>query len=244
MTALARSKIHTSPSNKKVATNTFCTVAVGYASSCSPAVCGLLPVSGWLRRPHLCVARPSACHNAPRQSHTHLVNRAGFTCRLEVALPGSSLLPMNVFVPTFVDGFPDAFDVALTNPLRPSAQLQRRWYQAPRQKREPQPRWSSASPPAGQVVLLHRGRGGNDRGPERSGATAGMQTNPAGGASLGRRPGRPRCEGMTPAVLRRGSRGGFLAHQGMCSGDAAAGYLSLSLSLPPPSIREAVLPPG
>ena len=63
-----------------------------------------------------------ARHNVLRQTLADLVTRAGFTCQLEVALPGSSLIPADVFVPTFVDGFPAAFDVSVTHPLHPSAQ--------------------------------------------------------------------------------------------------------------------------
>ena len=63
-----------------------------------------------------------ARHNNPRQALTGLVTRAGFACQLEVALPGTNLIPADVFVPTFVDGFPAALDVAVTHPLHPSAQ--------------------------------------------------------------------------------------------------------------------------
>ena len=63
-----------------------------------------------------------ARHNNLRQALTGLVTRAGFACQLEVALPGTNLIPADVFVPTFVDGFPAALDVAVTHPLHPSAQ--------------------------------------------------------------------------------------------------------------------------
>ena len=41
---------------------------------------------------------------------------------LEVALPGINLVPAGVFVPTFLDGCPAAFDAAVTHPWHPSAQ--------------------------------------------------------------------------------------------------------------------------
>ena len=63
-----------------------------------------------------------ARHNVLRQTLADLVSSAGFSCMLEVALPGTDLVPADVFVPTFLDGCPAAFDAAVTHPLQPSAQ--------------------------------------------------------------------------------------------------------------------------
>ena len=59
-----------------------------------------------------------ARHNALRQTLADLVSCAGFACQLEVALPGSNLMPADMFVPTFVDGRPAALDGAVTHPLK------------------------------------------------------------------------------------------------------------------------------
>ena len=63
-----------------------------------------------------------ARHNVLRNKIAELIKQAGFVCMLEVALPGTALVPADVFVPSFFDGETAAVDAAVTHPLHPSAQ--------------------------------------------------------------------------------------------------------------------------
>ena len=63
-----------------------------------------------------------ARHNVLRNKIADLIKQAGFVCMLEVALPGTELVPADVFVPSFFDGETAAVDAAVTHPLHPSAQ--------------------------------------------------------------------------------------------------------------------------
>ena len=48
----------------------------------------------------------------------------GFPCRTEVRLPGTELVPADIFIPTLAEDSPTAVDVSVVHPLQPSHSAQ------------------------------------------------------------------------------------------------------------------------
>jgi hypothetical protein len=59
-------------------------------------------------------------HNHIRDALATALRVMGFPCRTEVALPGTELVPADIFLPTLADGSPTAIDVSVVHPLQPS----------------------------------------------------------------------------------------------------------------------------
>ena len=61
-----------------------------------------------------------ARHNVLRDTLATCCLSAGFPCRTEVQLPGTALVPADIFLPTLFNDAPTAVDVAVVHPLHPS----------------------------------------------------------------------------------------------------------------------------
>jgi len=59
-------------------------------------------------------------HNAVRDVLASSLNSLGFSCRTEVQLPGTSLVPADIFIPRLAEDSPTAVDVSVVHPLQPS----------------------------------------------------------------------------------------------------------------------------
>ena len=62
-------------------------------------------------------------HNTMRDVFVDLANAAGLQCRTSVGLPGTNLVPADLFLPAFSD-VPAAVDVSVVHPLHPSRSAQ------------------------------------------------------------------------------------------------------------------------
>ena len=58
-------------------------------------------------------------HNVMRDTFVNLTSAAGLQCRTSVSLPGTNLVPADLFLPSFSD-VPTAVDVSVVHPLHPS----------------------------------------------------------------------------------------------------------------------------
>ena len=61
-----------------------------------------------------------ARHNVLRDTLATGLRFMGFPCRTEVRLPGTELVPADIFLPTFAEASPTAVDVSVVHPLQPS----------------------------------------------------------------------------------------------------------------------------
>ena len=61
-----------------------------------------------------------ARHNVIRDTLAHSLRGFGFSCRTEVQLPGSTLVPADIFVQNLSDDPSTAVDVSVVHPLQPS----------------------------------------------------------------------------------------------------------------------------
>jgi hypothetical protein len=59
-------------------------------------------------------------HNYIRDTLASALRSMNFPCRTEVALPGTELVPADIFVPTLAEDSPTAIDVSVVHPLQPS----------------------------------------------------------------------------------------------------------------------------
>ena len=62
-------------------------------------------------------------HNTLRDAFVDIATSAGLACRTSVGLPGTNLVPADLFLPTFSDA-PTAVDVSVVHPLHPSRSAQ------------------------------------------------------------------------------------------------------------------------
>ena len=62
-------------------------------------------------------------HNTMRDAFADLATSAGLQCRTSVGLPGTNLVPADIFLPSFSD-VPTAVDVSVVHPLHPSRSTQ------------------------------------------------------------------------------------------------------------------------
>ena len=62
-------------------------------------------------------------HNTMRDVFVDLAAAAGLCCRTNVSLPGTSLIPADLLLPSFTD-VPTAVDVSVVHPLHPSRSAQ------------------------------------------------------------------------------------------------------------------------
>ena len=58
-------------------------------------------------------------HNSIRDAFVNLATSAGLQCRTSVGLPGTNLVPADLYLPAFSD-VPTAVDVSVVHPLHPS----------------------------------------------------------------------------------------------------------------------------
>jgi hypothetical protein len=63
-------------------------------------------------------------HNLLRDTLASDLRTMGFPCRTEVALPGTELVPADIFLPTLAEDSPTAVDVSVVHPLQPSHSAQ------------------------------------------------------------------------------------------------------------------------
>jgi hypothetical protein len=62
-------------------------------------------------------------HNTVRDAFVDLATTAGLQCRTSVGLPGTNLVPGDIFLPALSD-VPSAVDVSVVHPLHPSRSTQ------------------------------------------------------------------------------------------------------------------------
>ena len=61
-----------------------------------------------------------ARHNYIRDTLASILCNLGFPCRTEVCLPGTDIVPADIFIPSIAEGSPTAVDVSVVHPLQPS----------------------------------------------------------------------------------------------------------------------------